>query len=1142
MTPPPAVVAAPAMAGEEAVSGDEAARRLVSSEGLGRTLFVEAGAGAGKTTQLVERIANLVLREGVRLANVAAITFTEAAAAELAGRVRVRFERQAADAASETERALCVQAVADADLAAITTLHGFANRLLGEFALAAGLPPRVHVLDEVASQLAHEARWRRFVDELYDDPDNAELLGRARLVGVALEPAYQGHATLKDVAVELTQNWDRLGPLAREANRPLEPVCFAPFDSAVAALALLPGQCADPADLFCTRLVTQLLPELTPVAGLADPDRKLRALSAVGPWRPGQGGLAANWGNVKAAKAHVEDVNEARTGVLAAAADDVLRRLLGRIAQHVLTAAAQRRAEGGLEFHDLLVLARDLLRSDPAVRAALHARYTHLLLDEFQDTDPLQIELAALIAAEPGQPAGAWSELAIPPGRLFFVGDPKQSIYRFRRADIGLFLAARDRFGAQGSRAQLTTNFRTVGPILDWVNALFSEEMAQERPGLQPAYEPLVAWRSPSPTGDHRPVLLGGPHPDPKVKAGELREAEAASVAAVLADIRRRPEAWPVFDHAAGRWRPAAPRDVAVLVPTRTSLPYLRRALDGQDLPYRLAAGTLVYDTQEVRDLLAVLRAVDDPTDELSLVAALRSPLYACSDVDLHAFRQAGGQWDLRVAPPAGLAADQPVGLALAHLHSLWRERWWLSPSVLVERVLRERRAFLLGFGERRPAEVWRRLRFLHDQALAFEAAGGGGLRGFVDWAALQGADSARVHEPLLPERDDDAAQVLTVHGAKGLEFPIVVLSGMTTQPGSGRRGVSVLWPESGPPEVKLRAELATANHEPRADLELEMDEHEKLRLLYVAVTRARDHLVVACHHQVSGRGERTYAGRVWRRFEADRGSWRPAPAPDSAAEPLGAAAPPVGPPAPEPARVWAERAAWSAERSVLLGARSAPAVRSATAIARQAGAAIEVDAAADAAEEDDSAERSALRPARRRGRSGAAIGRAVHAVLQAIDLADPSALEAHVRRCCALEAVAGQEAVVAAMVRSALAAPAVRAAAGRVHHKEVYVAAPVAGSVVEGYVDLLVDTPQGLEVIDYKTDAVSGPAELEAKVAAYELQGAAYAVALEAATGQAVSGVTFVFCRPAGPVERRVADLAAAMARVRAELGSAGA
>jgi ATP-dependent helicase/nuclease subunit A len=243
----PTFVPGAASTGGASAPPDQGARDLVSRTGLERTLFVEAGAGTGKTTQLVERISNLVLDHGVRLVHIAAITFTEAAAAELQARIRQRFEEHAAATEPGTDlHQRCLDALADADLAAISTLHGFASRLLGEFAVAAGLPPRVQVLDEVSSQLAHEERWERFLDGLYSDPAREDALIRAACVDAALEPRYAGHSTLKDVAAELNDNWDRLTTLAATPPAAIGPVDFTAFDRAVAAVAACPPGAAIP--------------------------------------------------------------------------------------------------------------------------------------------------------------------------------------------------------------------------------------------------------------------------------------------------------------------------------------------------------------------------------------------------------------------------------------------------------------------------------------------------------------------------------------------------------------------------------------------------------------------------------------------------------------------------------------------------------------------------------------------------------------------------------------------------------------------------------------------------------------------------------------------------------------------------------
>lgn len=1136
---------------------DQAARDLISSTGLGRTMFVEAGAGTGKTTQLVDRIVNTVLERGVPLADIAAITFTEAAATELQSRIRVAFEQRIADPDTDSAvRTQCQAAVDDADAAAISTVHGFASRILGEFSVAAGLPPRVSVLDEVSSQLAHERRWARFVDRIHEHPDHGELLYRAALMEIPLDPQYPGQGSFKDVAAHFGQNWDRLDDLVDSTPQPIGPIEFEAFDTAVAELGRVASTCTDPADKLVRILEDTHLPAMRSLVVISDQHAKLRLLSKKSRaatkqqiWGRGSGGKKGAWGcDVAEIKDLITAVNDAANVAIGAATEAVVDGLMRLTADEVVKAARARRDDGGLEFHDLLVLARRVLRQNAEVRRALHDRYQHVLLDEFQDTDPIQIEVASLIAASPAdtQPAD-WQRHSVAPGRLFFVGDPKQSIYRFRRADIKLYLAARDAFGDAAGHQTLSTNFRTVSPIIEWLNALFQTVMPVEVPDAQPAYAPLEPWRTGRDDTDHRPMVFGGAHPDPKVKAGALRDAEAADVAAVIADVLAAPERWPVHDDRSKAWRPARLSDVTVLIPTRTSLPFLREALDTSAIPYRLATGTLVYDTQEVRDAIAVLRAIDDPNDSLSLVAALRSPLYGCSDVDLFTYHQVRRTWDLPAAPPGGLAADHPVVVALAHLRSLWEQRWWLSPATLLERVVRERRAFIVAYGDPRPIEVWRRLRFLLDQARAFEESNGGGLRDFLDWASLQSADGARVHEPMLPETDEDAVQIMTVHGSKGLEFPITILAGMTTQAGGATRGVSVLWGDTGRPEVKLRAGVATAQHQPRADIEAEMDDFEKARLLYVAATRARDHLVVSGHHKAGTKVDATFAARL-SSFAVDRpelsqsfSAQESRGVDATASEPVPADGAAQGASEPiDASEVWRERNEWIAGRQSMLAPFEQPTTMSATAIAATVDPSI-VDV------DDDTQNPSAL-PAgeqspdvprmRRKGRAGSSIGRAVHATLEFVDFDEPVGLRPLVDRQCDLESIPEYGDTVEALVRSALGSHAVSLARGHETFRELYVGAPLGAVMVEGYIDLLIRTPEGLIIVDYKTDSATSPAAIEAKVAAYELQGAAYAVALEVTTGLTVLDCRFVFCMSGDAVERSVADLDAAKQRVRHAVG----
>ena len=1130
---------------------DASERARIEHDGLHETLFVEAGAGTGKTHELVERVVNLVVEAGVPLRTIAAITFTEAAAAELRDRVREAFEKRLHDGAAGAEADACRQAMADIDQAAIGTLHGFCLRILSEHPLDVGLPPRVEILDEVASQLAFQERWSTFVDELYTDPQTEELVLRAWALGIEIDAASSMKSSFKDVASVFDDSWDRLVGVRRTPPSPtLRRLDLSGVRRAADEMRALRSTCVKPPDPLHDRYGSVLdgVDEL-----LAEPDslRQLRLLGErMGDWKSSRSGQAPRWHDVDAARAAIDALGARGAEVYAEASDEVLRQLALRLAHFTLDAAEHRRSIGHLVFHDLLVLARRLLQTSPEARAALHDKYQRLLLDEFQDTDPIQIEVAVLIAAAVESGAGEvdapWEKVDTAPGRLFFVGDPKQSIYRFRRADIGLFLAARDRFARDGGGAVvLGQNFRTVEPVLSWVNQVFGELMPREIEGRQPAYAPLTAARKASRGADHRVLVLGGERAG---KAGELREEEASAVAATVASMKGDRAGWPVFVD--GKWQAPRWRDITILIPTRTSLRQLEDALDVEGVPYRVATGSLVFDTQEVREALDALRAIDDPGDELALVSALRSPLYACSDVDLFTYRRAGGQWHARAARPADLPADHPVVEALEHLRSLADDRWWLEPSALLDRLLRERNAFALAFGSRRPREVWRRLRFIVDQARAFEeSAGGGGLRGFLAWAELQRTEGTRVHEPLMAETDDDAVSILTIHGAKGLEFPITVLSGATTQGRTGRRGLQVVW-DGDVPEVRANAKASTENFDRLADIEAEMDVHERLRLLYVACTRARDHLVVSAFHKPNPKapsyGElvaRACPDTCRRRFELAG----EVDVPEERA-PVDVAVPTMPLTLP-----FDDREGWIAAREELLAPHRRPRFLSATAIATEASTATDAGDSEDgelgASVEggDGEAADGAARPELpwRRGRAGTAIGRAVHAVLQFVDSPGTTETAGDERRLVELatqqahvEAVPDAVDTIVALARSALRAPSVRAAhAAARQWRELYVAAPLGRRAVEGYVDLLYETPDGLVLVDYKTDAVKTAAEADAKVARYALQTATYALALEVSTGLRVVEARLVFCTTGDAIERVVPDLDAAKERVRALL-----
>jgi len=357
-------------------------------------------------------------------------------------------------------------------------------------------------------------------------------------------------------------------------------------------------------------------------------------------------------------------------------------------------------------------------------------------------------------------------EIPVPGGRVRMAGSEH------------LRSLAQQELGAGDHTVELTTNFRTTGPILDWVNAVFANVITPID-HVQPAYLPLDPHRGDSATGPSVLVVGAEAHADDP-NADTLREREAADVATVIR--RALDETWTVWDERSDAWRPIRLGDVAVLVPARTSLPFLEEALDTAGVSYRAESSSLVYQAQEVRDLLAAARAVADPSDALALVTALRSPLFGCGDDDLWTWKQAGRGFNL-LAPPDDALREHPVGAAMAYLKQLYRDAQWLTPSEVLGQLVADRRILEVAAMGPRARDQWRRLRFVVDQARAWSEVEHGGLRAYLAWAARQGEEASRVAEAVLPETDTDAVRVMTVHAAKGLEFPMVVLSGMSAQP-----------------------------------------------------------------------------------------------------------------------------------------------------------------------------------------------------------------------------------------------------------------------------------------------------------------------------------------------------------------------
>ena len=699
------------------------------------------------------------------------------------------------------------------------------------------------------------------------------------------------------------------------------------------------------------------------------------------------------------------------------------------------------------------------------------------------------------------------------PGRLFLVGDPKQSIYRFRKADMAVYSRTLEAITVRGvPPLALATNKRSRRVILDWVNAVFERVMGREGvPGVQPAYRAIYPERAPALAGPGA-AWMGG---EVGGTAREIRQMDARDVAgqcrAVLA------ERWQVQDRNQ-TVRAARYGDIAILIPTRAILPPLERALAESGVPYRVEGGSLIYRTQEVRDLLNCLTAIDDPADEVAVVGALRSPAFACSDVDLMEHRASGGRFNYlgpRLEERQGPTAEGLRALAAYH-----RERHATSLAALIERFVAERGLIETGILDQGDRNSFRRMRFVIEQARAFEAGGPESLRAFVHWMEHRAGQAILDNEGAGVDDDEDAVRVLTIHGAKGLEFPIVFLAGLAA---AARPQTPVYSADYGTNEVavSIGAKTRYSNFElgdvaGLSHIEGEHAEAEFARLLYVGATRARDHLVVSLYH--STRGGKCAARRLIEAGAGELAAQLPAPAAAGGERPR-----PFADLSVEPPDVQTEQEL-AAQREALVSAALTIKYTSATALGG-----FKKDEASDESEPW------------KRGRGGTDLGRAVHAAIQSLPLdADDALIEAFSRAQAVAEAIPHRARDVARLVRWTLRESAAmeRARSAARALREVPFAMALDGQVLEGFVDLLTETPDGIEIVDWKTDQI--PAErVRERLRDYELQAGLYVLGIEAATGRTVSAVTYVFA--SARVEVSPGDPAALREAARSRLLAAG-
>ncbi len=830
---------------------DHEVRAAVEHDG-NRNFMIEAGAGTGKTELMVQRVVAMIRTGVATIDQIVVITFTDAAAVEISARTREALEvltsgdrAELKDARLEPmapeEAPLVSTALEGIHRAHIQTIHAFASSMLRERPVEAGIDPAFAQLDEMQESAGFDRAFDKWFDRTLEQvpPELAAAMDRGL-----------GPRQIRTIAEVLQRHRSVLRLKLPKVARPdIEPFVNTVRDAA----AELRGLLIYSGDDARGREDIEFIIKFGDQVGLSweahDEDGVLRVLLTQAPDIKHGAGKKSAWTDKESADRATElrqEVRENLKQLHEKLGTAILLSILPIIEQFVRGYARERKKDGEAIFDDLLIWARKLLKNDVA-RNYFRRRFTRIVVDEFQDTDPVQADIVFCLAGTGAPPTDtSWTSMVPRDGVLTIVGDPKQSIYRFRRADLAVFDSIRNGV-MQPHQTKITQNFRSREGVLNWVNTVFDAQFVEE-PGVQPANTTLV----------HAPRMEEFDQPavhvawaGPNEKVAPARVDEAKLLARCL--IHAHQTAWSVFDKSTSSVRAVRWEDMAVLVPAWTDFDTYALALRAMGVPFRVGGGKGFFARREVAELGHLLEAIHDPLDDIAVAATLRSPMFGCSDDELMLAVGTGRginyrQYPTKGCPPRvadGLRAIREMHDVLPRLTLTQAVKMAADQSLLVEQALARP-------GEEQEAANLMKVVDMSRRYARLDATLG--LRNFSRWLRGQREIEEDAFRSALREGDagiadagDDVVRVMTIHASKGLEFPLVALANM-----SGQRNLnSSPIPDRGANQIHFQVKgfggtyFATPNYDDRWQPEKEAQAAEITRLVYVGTTRARDHLVI---------------------------------------------------------------------------------------------------------------------------------------------------------------------------------------------------------------------------------------------------------------------------------------------------------
>jgi ATP-dependent helicase/nuclease subunit A len=837
----------------DASAEDSEARRAIR-EDLDVSLFVEASAGTGKTTELVQRMVAVLASGRTTVDRVAAVTFTRKAAGELKLRVRAGLDAARRTAADDTTRAYLDRAITHIEEASIGTIHGFAAELLRSRPIEARVDPDFVELSEDVAPIRFREAFRRWFEGVRNQPGP----GLARILRRPTQNGYDASSGLVEQlereAAKLS-DWRDFPSPWRETNVDLKSA----MDATLCELRKL-HEYRERAEKPEDGLLRALAPVGAFMAWLATEEQvdahslesQLFALHS-------EMGRTKNTKGVGVFAKDLERSEVIRQRDVVLLALETLKKnidgqlagtLRGELWGAIEAYEALKLSRGELDFQDLLLKVRDVLSSNQGVRETWQNRFSHLFVDEFQDTDPLQSEILLMLSAD-SPDVSHWRNVRPQPGKLFVVGDPKQSIYRFRRADMETYQEARDHLSLVGVRVlRLSRSFRASASLQAFVNASFQGAMQEDRIAGQPSYVPITGGDAGS---EEQIQLVALPVPYPYGRHGvtktHVQRCLPDAVGALVDELLRQGQMTVRDPETPTRRVPLAPEHIAILFRRYThfgeNVTYAYgEALSQRNIRYVVLGSSPSSDAEELGMMRAALWAVENPLDQLSVYALFRGPLFSILDEVLFRFQQAYREFDPFDPQPAedNVPAFQPVVEALDLLRTLHASRNTIPVTETVRRLLDATRAHVHLALRPQGHEALANIDLLLNEARRFDRDRSVGS--FGTFVRQQDGDKSGLASRKSPaDAGARGVRMLTVHGAKGLEFPVVILADMTAHL-TGPRPDRTLDLEARRATMRLM-DCTPYELQEAEGLEHRRDEAEGVRVAYVAATRARDVLVV---------------------------------------------------------------------------------------------------------------------------------------------------------------------------------------------------------------------------------------------------------------------------------------------------------